>query len=259
MFLEALGRRGLEEVVHADRREEVEVSGLDAQSAAAFDGAGPSPGEVRQVGRWIFHETRCGRALGHICNNLTFFFRTRIVSTSRSLLPQGFTAFRADLGERIRRARKDDFGKQQALADAVGISRESLSRIECGRAWPLPDTLDAIMRLMGWDWGDVAHRGATSGSQRRLFDGTWRDDHLLDLCRAMRAGRKARGLSVAQAAELAGISTAQLSRIERGQCRRSRVLEEMPEDRDDPVDKRRMRFRDAFLRELAAAGAGRAS
>lgn len=174
------------------------------------------------------------------------------MSTSRSLLPQGFSAFRDDLHERIRQARQKRFGRQQALADAIGISRESLSRIERGHAWPRPDTLDAIMRLMDWDWRDVAVAGSTNGAKRHIFDGTWRDDYLLDLCSAVRRGRKKLGLTVAQAAAAANLSTAQLSRIERGQCRRSRVLEEVPEDQEDPTDERRMRFRNDYLRELAA-------
>ena len=178
------------------------------------------------------------------------------MSKSRSLLPQGFSAFRPDLGGRIRTKRRDDYGKQQALADAVEISRESLSRIECGHAWPLPDTLDAIMRLLDMDWRDVAVEGTAGGPGRHMFDGTWRDAQLLDLCRSARAGRRSRGLTVAQAAARAGLSTSQLSRIERGECRRSRVLEELPQDWASPSDERRMRFRNDFLRELSAADAG---
>jgi len=176
------------------------------------------------------------------------------VSTSRSLLPEGYAAFRPDLGVEVRRRRRDDFGKQQALADEIGISRESLSRIECGRAWPLPDTLDALMRVLGMDWPDVASVGEAERASRHLFDGTWRDEQRLELCRAVRLGRKSRGLTLAAAAALAGLSTAQLSRIERGECGRSRVLDEAPEDRELPTDSRRLRLRNAFLRDLARDG-----
>lgn len=181
------------------------------------------------------------------------------MSTSRFLLPQGFSAFRSDLGDRIRDKRRDDFRNQQALADAIGISRPSLSRIERGHAWPLPDTLDALMRLLELDWKDVAEKeiagkGAPGVVRRRLFDGTSRHDHLLEMCRAVRTGRKVRGLKVAQAAVLAELSTSQLSRLERGQCQRSRVLVEREEDRHLPPERRRLRFKNDYLQGLAAEG-----
>jgi hypothetical protein len=45
-----VGRGSLNDVDHADGRQEVEIGRLDPQPASALDGAGPSAGEIGQVG-----------------------------------------------------------------------------------------------------------------------------------------------------------------------------------------------------------------
>jgi transcriptional regulator with XRE-family HTH domain len=165
----------------------------------------------------------------------------------------GFRSLRSDLGAVLRARRREDFGKQQALADAVGVARETLSRIESGRSWPMPDTLDALMRILELDWSDVAEAG-TAAKPVRHFDGSWRGDQRLELGRALRRGRRSEGVTLRELAGVTGLSVSQLSRIERGEGARSGALVEEPEDGFEPPEYRRVRFRDATLRRLAAAG-----
>jgi transcriptional regulator with XRE-family HTH domain len=150
------------------------------------------------------------------------------LSRFRSRLPEGFIGYRSDLGQVIRQKRDGEVIKQQTLADTVGIRRETLSQIECGRTWPQPDTIDGLMRALGLDWPDVAEPGPLRRSVRRPVDGSWRDEQLRDVGALIRKGRKAKDLTLREAAELVGLSAAQLSRLERGECVRSQVWELVP-------------------------------
>lgn len=173
---------------------------------------------------------------------------------SRSLLPPGYSAFRPRLGMELGQKRRGESLKQQTVADDIGISRACLSRIECGHAWPAPDTLDALLSLYGLDWGDVAIAGTLPGATRRMFDGTDRCDSLMHLGRKIRSGRRAKGLKLRPAAAKAGISASQLSRIERGQCVTSGVFTEPSEDMRKEKARRSVILTNEFLIELAAAG-----
>jgi transcriptional regulator with XRE-family HTH domain len=192
----------------------------------------------------------CRTANFAICNNVTFFENFVLSSLSRSRLPLGFAGFRPDLGEILRRRRRNQVVKQQALADAVGITRESLSRIESGRSWPLPDTLDGLMRELDLDWHQLAIVGVTDRATR-AFDGTWRGDLRLQLGRAVREARRLEKLKLRELALRCCVSVAQLSRIERGEAPRSRVYEDHPDDADQPKEYRRLGFRDPELRRLS--------
>lgn len=143
--------------------------------------------------------------------------------------PLRYAAFRSDLGSVLRAQRKADQIKQQTLADAIGIQRSSLSAIENGRAWPLPDTLEGLMRELDLDWSMVLKKGATKPPDQEV-GGTDDADRRLDLGRALRSGRLQEGSSLRQVAERCGLSAAQLSRLERGQATRSRVYAKHPKD-----------------------------
>lgn len=157
--------------------------------------------------------------------------------------------FRTDLGEFLKLRRKALFGKQQTLADAVGIARPSLSAIENGHALPLPDTVNGLMRELGLAWPMILVSGNTDRVARST-DTTARADQRLDLGQSLREGRRLQGLRLWQVAERCGMSVAQLSRIERGEAKRSRAYEDDPDDAATPAEFRRIQFRDPELRRL---------
>jgi transcriptional regulator with XRE-family HTH domain len=172
--------------------------------------------------------------------------------TSRSRLPEGFAAFRDDFGAIVRAKRTGERRTQQALADAIGITRETLSRIENG-AWPLPDTLEGLMRELEIDWPDFAIRGPSERPAKR-FDGSSRGEDRYSMGRSLRRGREAEGLSLRNLAERCGCSAAQLSRLERGESTRSKLLEDDPDDAELPANHRRYRFVHAELRRVETLG-----
>lgn len=172
--------------------------------------------------------------------------------TSRSRLPDGFAAFRSDFGEIIRAKRIDECLTQQALADAIGVTRETISRIENG-AWPLPDTLDGLMRHLEVDWGEFATKGRSDRSSKR-FDGSSRGEDRFRMGQALRRGRLSQGLSLRHVAKTCGVSAAQLSRLERGESGRSKLLQDDEQDTKLPIEFRRYRFSHPELRRLEALG-----
>ena len=180
---------------------------------------------------------------------------TQVPLQSRMRLPRGFRALRPDLGEVLRAHRKDDRVKQQTVADAVGVARETLSRIEAGRTLPSPDTLDRLMAEFHLDWDAVALREGAD-ARERVFHDTLRGESCFRLGRAIRARRKTMGLGLREAGARCGLSAAQLSRLERGEALTSSVLAEAEGQDGLPSEKRIMVAAHPFLRELVAKGAG---
>lgn len=161
--------------------------------------------------------------------------------------PRRYAAFRPDLGLVLRARRKADKIKQQTLADAIGVQRSSLSAIENGRAWPMPETLEGLMRELDLEWSMVLKKGATKPPDQEV-GGTDDADRRLDLGRALRSGRLQEGSSLWQIAERCGLSAAQLSRLERGHATRTRVYARDPQG-GWPVG-----FKDAELQRLYLLG-----
>lgn len=169
-------------------------------------------------------------------------------------LPRGFNQIRKDLGAFLQRCRfeKDYEGarSQAAVAGRVGISRESLSRIERGHRQPSYDTLYELMRLFEFDWGEIATKGESLRPSRR-----YAAERRQDLGCALRAGRLEGGLTLQALAEQTGMSVSQLSRIERSQSTRSRVIEIHASDRDRPIDDKTVfKFTNSVLARLAEKG-----
>lgn len=171
---------------------------------------------------------------------------------SRMRLPVGFSRLRQDLGAILADERRSRRLKQEALAHDLGIRRETLSRIETGREWPLPETLDGFLRVFEWDWDKVAEKGGAVASRR--FDGSWHGERIKALGGAVRAGRRARKLSLRAVAERSVLSPAQISRLERGELGRSRAILDHPDDAELPKEERRIVVADGFLSELADIG-----
>ncbi|QYE35598.1 helix-turn-helix domain-containing protein [Polymorphobacter sp. PAMC 29334] len=171
-------------------------------------------------------------------------------SRSRQRLPSGYAQLRPDLGAFLRRERKEHELKQQSVADDIGLSRENLSRIECGHSWPGYDTLLGLMMIFSLDWPQIAVEGNTDRVPRPFQDSR-RALSRLRLGSCLREGRQSEGLSLKGLAERCGMSAAQLSRIERGEASRSRAFEDDPADAGWPKDDRCERFVHLELRRLA--------
>ena len=142
---------------------------------------------------------------------------------------------------------------QQALADAIGIARPSLSAIESGKAYPSPDTFEALMYELDLDLPeilvkDASYQGIPVAHEDPLAD------HRLGFGRALRRGRRLEGLRLWQVAKLCGLSKAQLSRLERGEVRISSAYEDHPDDTALPKKSRMIRFRHPELQRLYALG-----
>lgn len=142
--------------------------------------------------------------------------------------PRRYAGFRLDLGAVLKARRKALRIKQQTLADAIGIQRSSLSAIENDHVWPLPDTLEGLMRELDLDWSTVLEGGLTKPPAQQVDTADYADDRL-DLGGALRSGRRKEGSTLRQVAERCGLSAAQLSRLERGEATRSRVYARDPQ------------------------------
>ncbi|WP_367305130.1 helix-turn-helix domain-containing protein [Sphingomonas tagetis] len=139
------------------------------------------------------------------------------------------------------------------LAIALGLTRESVCRIEGARALPSEASIEGLMRLFDLDWPQLAIVGR-SKRRPRAFPDTWRDELRIALGSALRAGRRAEGLTLRDLATCTGVSYSQLSRLERGECDVSRVLAEHPADRDVPRHMRRLQFTHPVLKRVAGKG-----
>ena len=84
----------------------------------------------------------------------------------RYRLPEGFVALKNNVGELLRDARDASFEygemPRREFAQLVGVSRETLSRIENGARWPSYRTLMEIIGLLRIEWSHIAIKGASS-------------------------------------------------------------------------------------------------
>lgn len=162
--------------------------------------------------------------------------------------PEGFKALKADFGRTIRSVRKSRRIKQQTLADDLGISRETLSRIENGHE-PRMAVLLNLLDALEIEWDQVLETG--SGRHLVFQDGP-RGDAARNIGKQLRARRRALGLSLAQAAISTGLSASTLSRLERGQSRRSKAFAEDAVFSDRDVDDRPLLITHQGLRDFLA-------
>lgn len=106
------------------------------------------------------------------------------------------------------------------FAAELGVSRETLSRIEHGFRWPSYPTIYKIMGLLGIEWETIAVRG-TNVAPALIYA----SDNRQDLGDALRNGRIKERKSLQVVADVVGLSVSQLSRIERSQSTRGRLIE----------------------------------
>ena len=145
----------------------------------------------------------------------------------RYRLPEGFVALKNNVGELLRNAREASFEygemPRREFAQLVGVSRETLSRIENGARWPSYRTLMEIMGLLRIEWSHIAIKGTSLKKPIRATP-----EVCCQLGEALRAGRESAELTLRQLAERTGISAAQLSRIENGLFVRGGHIEILP-------------------------------
>lgn len=139
------------------------------------------------------------------------------------ILPRGYARLRKDLGDILLAGRRRLRLKQGALAQDLGVSRETLSRIENGRV-PRPRVLDELMPILDLDWRDIAIEGRVANS--RPFVEGWRGDQLSKIGGAIRSKRIREGKSLRVLAAELHLSASTLSRLERGHAVMSRVFTE---------------------------------
>lgn len=111
----------------------------------------------------------------------------------------------SDVGDRVREAREARSWSKTRLAGRAGIDRASVQRLEAGGSTPRADTLFRIAHVLdltindlvpGWpEWEPL--KGVMVGDETRVR-------------------RRARGMSLAELAAIAGVSEATMSRHERG-------------------------------------------
>tara|TARA_B100001057_G_scaffold214636_2_gene214974 strand:+ start:351 stop:923 length:573 start_codon:yes stop_codon:yes gene_type:complete len=174
--------------------------------------------------------------------------------TYRYRLPEGFVALKSTVGELLRDAREAsfDYGEmpRREFAQLVGISRETLSRIENGARWPSYSTLVEIMGVLSIEWSQIAIKGTSSKTPIRETP-----EVCCQLGEALRAGRKSAKLNLRQLAEHTGTSAAQLSRIENGLFVRGGHIEIVPGEGNTTFDDCTIvRFTHPVLEYLAELG-----
>ena len=54
----------------------------------------------------------------------------------------------------LKKARQDKGLTQQQLADKLGITRQTISHIECGRIKPSINNAKAIANVLGFEWSN---------------------------------------------------------------------------------------------------------
>lgn len=173
-----------------------------------------------------------------------------MATACRLRFPSGYSGYRPDLGAVLKIERKKlAHNKQQTMADMVGISRQSLSAIENGHAWPRPDTMEKLSHELNLNLAAFLMCGTTA-RKPRFSDDSPRADQRHELGRALRNGRELEKLSLQAVAQRSGMSAAQLSRIERGEATRSRAYMDHADDMAMPVEFRRVQLRDPELWRL---------
>jgi transcriptional regulator with XRE-family HTH domain len=174
-------------------------------------------------------------------------------SFARMLLPRGAGRLRDDLGVFLKNRRQGKagdarYGTQAQVAAKAGVTRQTLSDIERGAAWPGPTTLDLLLDALDLGWEHVAHPAGPRSGGQFFIEEMPGDERLLpvapeqvpDRIRAfvegvdgsliiafgkrIRAIRLASELTLKEVARAAGISIALLSRLERAQAPRSRLF-----------------------------------
>jgi len=165
-------------------------------------------------------------------------------------LPAGYVALKVDFGTRLKAKRRQQRLKQASVADDIGIARETLSRIEQGRP-PRGSILLALLAKLEMDISEVADPDPTN--RGLAFTGGARGDDLLAIGHAILEKRRQLHMSLEEAAKLIGLSAATLSRLERSQSPRSRVLKELPKYAAMDLEDRQVTVHHAKLQEFLAS------
>ncbi|WP_278985678.1 helix-turn-helix transcriptional regulator [Sphingobium yanoikuyae] len=171
----------------------------------------------------------------------------------RFRLPAGLSHFDSRFAKALKALRADRKETQQVVADAIGITRTAYARFENGKSWPRPDTFEALQdyfEVFGEQLAVARQPGErATGRVKPNFD-TVRAGAILDMGRYLRECRKVKKYTLRQVAAWSGISAAQLSRIERGECVNSRIISAVDEDKNLHKDEQRLTFTNQVIREI---------
>ena len=167
----------------------------------------------------------------------------------RYCLPEGFSHLKPGVGRIVKEQRKARRMKQEALAQDIGITRSTLSRIESGAALPSPTTLERLIEVFNLEMGDFAVEGRAS-RRAMVIDDTQRGKQHAAMGQSLRYSRKDQKLTLAALARLSGVSASQLSRVERGQFFRSGLIGWDPDTLHLCEDDRYMIFLNPVLQKL---------
>ena len=125
-----------------------------------------------------------------------------MAAAQRSRYPYGYSGYRPRL-KCILTCRRKKLGiKQQTLANDIGITRQTLSAIENGHAWPHWETMDKLAEQLNLQLGDFLKRCEPSQTPRfKNDDDEDAEQRRSDLNAALRAGRRLENLSLEQVAK----------------------------------------------------------
>jgi transcriptional regulator with XRE-family HTH domain len=164
----------------------------------------------------------------------------------------------AEVSERLGVSQHSLYAWKRQLAkvvsgDAIGITRTAYARFENGKSWPRPDTFEALQdyfEVFGEQLAVARQPGErATGRAEPNFD-TLRADAIHDMGRYLRKCRKTKKYTLRQVAAWSGVSAAQLSRIERGECADSRIIGVVDEDKYLHKDEQRLTFTNQIIREI---------
>jgi|EndMetStandDraft_5_1072996.scaffolds.fasta_scaffold00090_2 transcriptional regulator with XRE-family HTH domain len=196
---------------------------------------------------------RCFSGYASTTHDCYYFLMSDEIRPYRFRLPSGLSHFDGRFAKALKALRADRKETQQVVADAIGITRTAYARFENGKSWPRPDTFEALQDYFGV-FGEqlaVARQPGerATGRVKPNFD-TVRADAIHDMGRYLRGCRKKKKYTLRQVAAWSGISAAQLSRIERGECANSRIIGVVDEDRNLHKDEQRLIFTNQVIREI---------
>ncbi len=166
------------------------------------------------------------------------------------IFPPGYCTLKKGFGRIIMRKRltasERHLRSKKELAFQIGINSQTLTRIENGKQRPSRNTLDALMKVLEFDWDEIARKGRSSkGAPPNL------PENLANLCKGLRIGRRMERLRLEDVAGMTGMSISQLSRIERGLMERSEQFEiDWPDGVRKQDDDTRYRFKHPELSRL---------
>ncbi|MDV5825819.1 helix-turn-helix transcriptional regulator [Sphingobium naphthae] len=196
---------------------------------------------------------RCCSGYASTTHACYYFFMSNEIRPYRFRLPAGLSHFDSRFAKALKALRADRKETQQVVADAIGITRTAYARFENGKSWPRPDTFEALQdyfEVFGEQLAEARQPGEWATARAEPNFDTVRADAIHDMGRYLRKCRQTKKYTLRQVAAWSGVSAAQLSRIERGECANSPIIGAVDEDKNLHKDKQRLTFTNQVIREI---------